>query len=299
MGVMIMNINSLRYSLRQSIVSLSRNFWLAMVTAGMIAISLAILGGFLLLVINTNQILDNFASNVEIAVFLHDDANQEEVSRKLDNLENIKSYTFISKEDGLIDFSESLGDRALFSGIEGDNNPLPDMFRVLADDVVFVPEIAREIRSFSTVESVDYGEQVIESLIHVSNWLNTFLLGVSFLLAASAVFLIVTTIRLSVLSRQEEIGVMKFLGASNWFVRLPFLLEGLAMGWLGTFAASAALGLVYYRVIFSLPQEMLTFLLQPVTDFSKLFPVFASLFIMGTLLGCIGSIVSIRKFLRV
>ncbi len=294
-----MNINSLRYSLRQSFVSLSRNFWLAMVTAGMIATSLAILGGFLLLVINTNQAVDNFASNVEIAVFLHDNANQEEVSQKLANLDGIESYTFISKEDGLIDFSESLGDRALFSGLEGENNPLPDMFRVRASEVELVPELARDIQNFSEVELVDYGEDVINGLLQVTSWLNTMFLGVSILLAAGAVFLIVTTIRLSVLARQEEIGVMKFLGASNWFVRLPFLLEGMAMGWLGTLTASAALGFIYYRVVLSLPQEMLTFLLQPVTDFSRLFPVFAGLFLLGTLLGCLGSIVSIRKFLRV
>jgi len=294
-----MILNSLRYCLRQGLVSLRRNFWLAVVTAGMIAISLAILGGFLLVALNAGQMMRTIAENVEIGVFLNQDAEAEAVRSQLESLEGVYGYTFVSKEQGLDEFGQSLGDRELFSGLDGELNPLPDMFRVRAREAALVPSLADEIRALPGVELVDYGEELVARLVGVTRWLNTFFLGISFLLALGAIFLIVTIIRLSVLARQDEIGVMKYLGASNWFIRFPFFLEGMTMGWMGTLAATISLGFAYQRLVSSLQRDALIFFLQPVTDPEKLWPVFAGLLVLGTLMGGLGSLVSVRKFLRV
>lgn len=294
-----MILNSLRYCLRQGLVSLRRNFWLAVVTAGMIAISLAILGGFLLVALNAGQMMRTIAENVEIGVFLNQDAEAEAVQSQLESLEGVYGYTFVSKEQGLDEFGQSLGDRELFSGLDGELNPLPDMFRVRAREAALVPSLADEIRALPGVELVDYGEELVARLVGVTRWLNTFFLGISFLLALGAIFLIVTIIRLSVLARQDEIGVMKYLGASNWFIRFPFFLEGMTMGWMGTLAATISLGFAYQRLVSSLQRDALIFFLQPVTDPEKLWPVFAGLLVLGTLMGGLGSLVSVRKFLRV
>lgn len=293
-----MNLNAIRYCLRQGVVSLFRNFWLAIVTAGMIAVSLAILGGFLLVALNVGQILHNIAANVEISVFLRDDADQELIRARLDGLEGVQEHTFIPREQGLADFGRALGDSALFAGLAGENNPLPDMFRVRVGESDMVEALAEKMRAFPGVEFVDYGEEMVARLLGITRWLNTLLLGVSFLLAASAVFLIVTIIRLSVMARQEEIGVMKYLGAGNLFIRAPFFLEGMAMGWAGALAAAVALGAAYHRLAFSLQREALLFFLQPVTDPEKLWPVFAGLLALGTVMGGLGSLVSVRRFLR-
>ncbi|MCL5981632.1 MAG: permease-like cell division protein FtsX [Firmicutes bacterium] len=298
-GVTAMILNSLRYCLRQGLVSLRRNFWLAVVTAGMIAISLAILGGFLLVALNAGQMMRTIAENVEIGVFLNQDAEAEAVQSQLESLEGVYGYTFVSKEQGLDEFGQSLGDRELFSGLDGELNPLPDMFRVRAREAALVPSLADEIRALPGVELVDYGEELVARLVGVTRWLNTFFLGISFLLALGAIFLIVTIIRLSVLARQDEIGVMKYLGASNWFIRFPFFLEGMTMGWMGTLAATISLGFAYQRLVSSLQRDALIFFLQPVTDPEKLWPVFAGLLVLGTLMGGLGSLVSVRKFLRV
>jgi len=111
--------------------------------------------------------------------------------------------------------------------------------------------------------------------------------------------LIVTTIRLSVVARQDEVGIMKYLGASNSFIRFPFLLEGVVIGWTGTLFAIVALGLGYEQLATSLQQEALTFFIRPVTDPALILPIFGGLLLLGTLMGGIGSIVSVRKFLRV
>ncbi len=299
MEVTALNINSLRYCLRQSFVSIFRNIWLVLVTAGIIAVSLSIFGGFLLVVINTGQIITNVESNVEIGVFLHNDADVKEIQFKLDNLKGVKNYTYVSKEQGLEDFSKSMNNRIPLEGLSGENNPIPDLFRVRVVKAEMVPELAREIQGYPGVETVEYGEQLIDLLNRVTGWLNTAFLVLSTLLSLGAIFLIITTIRISVMSRQEEIGIMKYLGASNSFIRFPFILEGIVIGWIGTLLAVSVLSAVYYRLVVSLNQEALAFFIQPVTDLEILIPLIIGLLVMGTLLGGLGSMVSIHKHLQV
>ncbi len=299
MEVIALNINSLRYCLRQSFVSIFRNFWLVLVTAGIIAVSLSIFGGFLLIAVNMEQIIRNIESNVEISVFLYDDADVKEIQFKLDKIKDVKNYIFIPKEQGLEDFRKSVNNRIPLEGLSGENNPLPDLFRIRATRTEVVPSLAREIQGFPGVELVDYGEKMINILNRITGWLSTVFLVMSTLLALGAMFLIITTIRLSVLSRQEEIRIMKYLGASNSFIRFPFIFEGMVIGWIGTLSATAVIGFVYYRFVSSLQQEALAFFVQPVTNMEILIPIFTGLLVIGTLLGGLGSIVSIHRHLRV
>lgn len=294
-----MNMSALKYGLRQSILSLRRNLWLATVTAGIIAISLAILGGFLLLAVNAGQMLRTIETNLEIAVFLEDGINPATIRQQLAEHALVQGYIFVPKEQGLEEFSRILGDQALLAGMEGENNPLPDLFRVRVRDAQSVATLAADLRTFSGVEAIDYGEELVGRLIMVIHWINRLLLGMSGLLALGAVFLIITTIRLSVVARQDEVGIMKYLGASNGFIRFPFLLEGVAIGWTGTLVATVALGAGYTQLANSLQREALIFFIQPVTDPARILPIFGGLLLLGTLMGGIGSIVSVRKFLRV
>ncbi|HHX74812.1 MAG TPA: ABC transporter permease [Firmicutes bacterium] len=294
-----MNFNSFKYCLRQSFVSLRRNFWLAVVTSCIIAVSLAILGGFLLLAVNARQLMSDIGTNVEISVFLYDDAETAALEAEISALDGVDTVRFISKHDGLAEFARSLGDESFLVGLEGDNNPLPDAFRVRALHTEAVPALAAAIRALPGVELVEYGEEIISRLVKITGWLNSLFVGISGLLAIGAVFLIVTAIRLSVLARQEEIGIMKYLGASDWYIRFPFLLEGMVMGWLGTLAAVAALFAGYSRLVVYLKQDALIFFIRPVTAGEQLLPIYAGLVLLGTLLGGLGSSISIRKFLRV
>jgi len=293
-----MNLNALTYCLRQGFVSLRRNFWLALVTSSMIAVSLAILGGFLLLSLNVGQIMRNVDANVEIAVFLTDRAERAKVEAALTNLAGVKSLTFVSREEGLAEFGQTFGDPGLFAVLEGEHNPLPHMFRVRAEQAAMVPDLAGSMRALPGVEAVDYGEDLVAQLLSVTGWLNSLFLTISLFLGLGAILLIVTIIRLSVLARQEEIGVMKFLGASNSFIRLPFILEGATMGAVGALTATISLGIAYNSLAMSMQNGALTFLLQPVTARETLWPIYAGLLIMGFLIGGIGSVLSVRKFLR-
>ncbi|WP_353894389.1 permease-like cell division protein FtsX [Proteinivorax hydrogeniformans] len=294
-----MNRYAFKNCIRQSITSLSRNSWLAIITSGLIAISLAILGGFLLVTLNVNQFIQDVESNVEISVFLNEGVNASEVEDRISNLEGVVSNTFVSKEDGLEDFAQTMGDPSLLRDLEGENNPLPDLFRVRISDPEKVDGIARVIEGYPEVEMVDYGEELVARLMQITSRLNSIFLIFGVSIALGAVFLIVNIIRLSVVARQDEVSVMKYMGASNGYIRFPFLLEGMVLGWVGTTVAIIVLGLIYGQVASSLTQDALTLLFQPVTDMSRLLPIFVGLIVAGTLMSGFGSFISIRKYLRV
>ena len=285
--------------MRQSFLSLTRNSWLAVITSGLIAISLAILGGFLLVTTNVNQFIYNVESNVEISVFLYDGVNVAAVEARLDSLEGVVSHTFVSKEEGLLDFSKTMGDPSLLRDLEGDNNPLPDLIRVRVSDPEQVAVIAEKIKGYSEVEMVDFGEELVTLLMQITSRLNSIFLILGISIALGAVFLVVTIIRLSVVARQDEVTVMKYLGASDWYIRFPFLMEGMVMGWAGTLIAIAALSLIYGHLVSSFNQDALTLLFQPVTDMARLLPIFIGLMVVGTLMSGLASFVSIRKYLKV
>lgn len=294
-----MNRYAFRYSMRQSVQSLTRNSWLAVITSGLIAISLAILGGFLLVTTNVNQFIDNVESNMEISVFLNEGVNAKDVEDRLDNLEGVVSHTFVSKEDGLADFGKTMGDPSLLRDLEGGNNPLPDLIRVRVTEPEQVAAIAQAIQLYPGVEMVDFGEELVTRLMQITGRLNSIFLILGISIALGAVFLIVTIIRLSVVARQDEVSVMKYMGASDGYIRFPFIMEGMVMGWTGTLLAIIALGFIYAQLASSLSQDALTLLFQPVTDMARILPIFVGLMVVGTLMSGFGSFVSIRKYLRV
>jgi len=294
-----MSVYSLGYSMRQVFVSLRRNLGLALITSGMIAISLIAVGGFLLVALNLEQVFRNIETTMEISVFLNDEADVEEIRQNLDDHSEVLSYIFVPRDQGLTEFGEAMGNIQILTDLTGENNPLPDVFRVRARRVEAVSALASEIQAYPGVEMADYGRETLNRLIMATEWVRTFILGTSVILAIGAIFLIVTIIRMSVMARHEEISIMKYLGASNWFVRFPFVLGGMIIGWIGTIVAVSLIGVGYFRIAESLQTEALAFFLQPVLEPSKIIPIFVNMMLLGTLVGGLGSFISVRKFLKV
>ncbi len=291
--------NLLRYILRQCFISLFRNLGLALASMSIIAVSLILLGAFLLVAVNTGEMIRGLESSVEIGVFLEEGANRELLEEKLDQLEGVKSYLYISRHQGLEELSRELGEEDIFKEMEGEHNPLPDAFRVTSTEAEMVPLVAEQIRDFPGVEKAEYGGEILSWMQRLGHWINILTLGMGALLAAAAVYLIVTTIRLSLLSRREEVSIMKYLGAGNWFIRFPFLLEGMIIGWVGTVLSVAVLAAGYNYLASYLSDLELVFFWRPVTDSETLFPIWAGLLLLGTLIGGLGSLLALRRFLKV
>ena len=285
---------------REAFVSLFRNGWLAASATGMVLVSLFLLGFVSLFALNAAHFSRLVENQVEVAVFLQDNLAPDlvrQLGRELRQIKGVAQVTFVSKEEALAKLKRDLGDKSgLLSGLE--ENPLPDSFRLRPKDAAAVPLIAKEAAALPGVEKVRYGEGVVEKLVKITNSVRLAALALVALFGLAAVFLIVTTIRLSILSRQEEIGIMKLLGATNWFIRGPFILEGLIIGASGALLATAILYWGYTALVGQVEQAALIFF-QPVTEKAVLLPVFGAIFGAGLLLGALASALSVHRFLAV
>ncbi|HPZ43618.1 MAG TPA: permease-like cell division protein FtsX [Bacillota bacterium] len=294
-----MRLSTIAYYFREAFYSVLRNSWLSVASIGVVAVSLLILGSSLLVVMNANKIAENLESSVEISVFLQDETTPEDIKEleaALRSLPEVAELKFVSKQEALKEMQENFGEQGdILEGLE-EKNPLPDTFRIKTQTVEQVVPLARELAAYPRVDQVRYGQGVVEKLLDLSRWVRTAGLVTMVLLAIAAVFLIATTIRLSVFARRKEIGIMKFLGATNWFVRFPFLLEGMFLGLAGALLAVVAVYYGYQSLVKNI-QVSLPFM-QLVTDHSLLVPMLEGLLVLGLALGALGSLISLRKFLN-
>lgn len=294
-----MRLNTIKYYFREATQSIFRNSWLSVASVGVVAVSLLILGCSLLLVLNANSIAANLESSVEISVFVKDKttpAQIKELEAKLKAMPDMAQVEFVTKQQALEEMRKNFGDKKdILAGLE-DKNPLPDAFRVKTRTVDQVAPLARQLESLAQVDQVRYGQGVVEKLLALSRWVRTAGLVTMVLLGIAAIFLIATTIRLSVFARRKEIGIMKFLGATNWFVRFPFLLEGMILGLVGSMLAVVSVYFGYLSLIGNI-QLSLPFM-QLVTDRDLINPLMEGLLVLGLVIGALGSMISMRRFLK-
>ncbi|HHW42722.1 FtsX-like permease family protein [Desulfofundulus thermobenzoicus] len=295
-----MRLNTLVYYFREAFLSLVRNSWLSLAAVGTVTVSLLILGSSLLLVVNTDRLADHLESSLEISAFLQKDLKPDQVrelNKRINSLPGVAGVEFISKEQALEEMRRDFGPRqSILEGLDKDN-PFPDAFRVKTRAADQVVGVAREIAALPGVDDVRYGQGVVEKLVAVTRWVRLAGMAAMIMVGAAAVFLISTTIRMSVFARRREIGIMKYLGATNWFVRFPFLLEGMVLGLVGALLAAVLVRTGYFAVVHRLA-ETLPFI-PLVTDSQVLLSLLGGLVGLGLLIGALGSAISIHRFLSV
>lgn len=295
-----MSFNTLTYYWREALQSIARNSWLSVASVGTVAVSLLIVGIFALLVINTNQFTHSLESGLEIRVILKDGQSRDSIKKvrgEIEKLPGISLVEFISRDQALEEMKRSLKNRRdVLEGLQNDN-PLPDAYRIRAARADQIPALAAGLENLDGVDQVIYGHGLVEKLISATRWVRWAGAGILGILCLAAVFLISTTIRMSVFARRREIGIMVLLGATNWFVRFPYLLEGMILGLLG----AALAGTVVYVGYISLVNYVDQFLpfIHPVTDQIIVFTVLGGMLGTGLFIGAMGSIFSIRRFLKI
>lgn len=295
-----MKLSSLQYAFRDAFRSLWRNKFMSLASIATVAISLTILGTAWLLVINAHYLATAMESELEVNVYLQVDIKDDQalnMKKEFEALNGVDKVTFVSKDEGLKALEERFGKDTNLLEALGGNNPLPDMYRLKAKEAVQVPQLAQEAEKISGVEKVRYGQGMVEKLLALTQWLRTAGLVIVAAIALAAIFLIATTIRLTVFARRREIGIMKLVGATNWYIRWPFFLEGMTIGLTG--AALAVGSLHFFYVQLSNNIELSLNFFKIMSDWQTLFGVYRSLLLLGTLLGAIGSAISLRRFLKV
>ncbi|MDN5361739.1 MAG: cell division transport system permease protein [Moorella sp. (in: firmicutes)] len=295
-----MKLRTTGYFFRQAALSLWRNFWMSLAATASVAISMFLLGAFVLLVFNVNYIAANLQSNVEIAAFLQVDAPREvalHIQDQVRSLPGVSQVTLVPKEEGLKQLSEQFGSEQDLLAATGGVNPLPDYLRVRVADPQGIKDVAQAIQAIPGVEKVNYGQETVERLFAVVRWLRWLGAAVILMLGLGALSLIVLTIRLAVYSRRREINIMKYVGATDWFIRWPFFLEGLWLGLAGS--GIAALAVFFgYRLVLNMMGPAMVFI-PLIHDQGLLIRSALGLVAGGSLVGAVGSLLSIRRFLKV
>ena len=239
-------------------------------------------------------------SQVQIMVYLEDDFSRDDardLEVDLKKMQGVEKVTFVPKEEAMEKFKERLGDQKTLLDALDETNPLPDSFEVMVLQPEMVKTAAENIEKFEGVNSAKYGQDVMEHLFDITRLIRIFGFALMMVLALATLFIISNTIRLTVFARRKEIAIMKYVGATDWFIRWPFVLEGIVMGFLGSLIASVVLRLTYSGITAKIYDTLAFFPLIPEEPFLNY--VTMIVVIGGMIMGAIGSTVSIKRFLKV
>jgi cell division transport system permease protein len=291
----------IRYFARETVISLRRNLMMTVAGVLTVAVSLALFGGSLLLTKWAGHGTEKIKGGVKLEIFMNVDATQQQIADVRAQLRDdpaVKSFRFLSKQDALDEFKRIFRkDPDLAKNITAD--ALPTSFRVAPKRAELTPRIERTYEALSGVDDAATPGEALEGLLDATSKVQAMLIGLSLVLLISSLFLIVNTIRLATFARRREIEVMKLVGASNWFIRVPFLAEGLAQGLLGAFIATSvvvALKTLGFDSWFDNPNS---FFYEFFLDGKDAMVTILFVLVAGVVIGLAGSMLGLRRFLRV
>lgn len=295
-----MRIRTVEYFIREAVASLRHNGLMSIASVSTVALSLLILGMFLIMVLNLNNMASALESQVQISVYLQDSLNDKEareVGTRITKLPGVTKVTFVGKDEALSRFKQRLGEQQGLLTALGDTNPLPNAFEVKVDNPDRVKPVAQAISQFKGVENAKFGQEVVEHLFALTRMVRIFGLVLIIFLALAALFIISNTIRITVFARRKEIGIMKYVGATDWFIRWPFLIEGMILGFGGATIAVLLLSQTY-SLFTEKVYESLAFL-PLIPKYPFLTNISLVLLVVGTAIGALGSTISLRRFMKV
>lgn len=295
-----MKLKTGEYFIQEVFHSLRRNNWMTFASIGTVAVSLFVLGVFLILVLNMNRLAGMLESQVQISVYLDDhltDREKRQIGYDIESLQGIDSVTYVDRETAKERLKERLGDQKYLLDALSEDNPLPDAFEVTVTTPAVVESAAGAIGSMQGVEEAKYGQDVVEHLFDITRLMRIFGFVLMGLLGGATLFIISNTIRLTVFARRKEIAIMKYVGATDWFIRWPFLLEGIVLGCIGGFIAAVALRSFYAAMAAKIYSTLAFFPLMPQYPFMNY--VTLAILLAGIVIGAIGSVISLKRFLRV
>ena len=302
-----MKFSSFKYLFKQGWNNFVGNRLMSVASVGVVTACLILVGLSGSLVLNVNSFVQYLGAQNEVVIYIDDtatDAQVAEINAFLTADEDVSSFKYVSKEEALAEQMEYMGRyESLLSGYQGENNPLPASFRVHLADLTRLEPVSFEFSSFDGVDYISTPTELAGVLIALKNVTYYAGLGILLILFMVSMVVISNTIRLTVFARRREINIMKYVGATNGFIRLPFMVEGLLIGTISaliTFGVVAG-GYVYlYNYITTQAVGFIAMLSMCMVPFGDIWPVMLICFFsFGWLIGGLGSAVSMRKYLKV
>ena len=296
-----MKINTINYFIVDALKSIKRNITVSFAAMLTVLVTFFVLGTFTLVGLNFNKTIEDVADKIEIKVYLQDDiklVNKREVEIKLSEQDGVKVVTYESKDEAFTKLKKDLeGNSGMLEGYSLENNPLASSYIVTLEDASYASNVTKAVEDMTGVESVTNQQELIEKISRVVDFVQILGVILFFVFIGVSIFLIMNTIKLAVYSRRREVGIMKFVGATDWFIRWPFVIEGIIIGAIGSLLATAVLYFIYRGVFGFIASNLLIANLVPVSF--VLTTLLGGFLLGGILVGAIGSIAALRKFLVV
>ena len=296
-----MKINTINYFIVDALKSIKRNITVSFAAMLTVLVTFFVLGTFTLVGLNFNKTIEDVADKIEIKVYLQDDiklVNQREVEIKLSEQDGVKAVTYESKDEAFTKLKKDLeGNSGMLEGYSLENNPLASSYIVTLEDASYAGDVSKAVEDMTGVESITNQQELIEKISNVVDFVQILGIVLFFVFIGVSIFLIMNTIKLAVYSRRREVGIMKFVGATDWFIRWPFVIEGIIIGAIGSLLATAVIYFIYRGVFGFIASNLLIANLVPVSF--VLTTLLGGFLLGGIVVGAIGSIAALRKFLVV
>lgn len=289
------------YNIAQALKQIRRNRGMSIASVFAITAMLLILGLFFVVTVNVNLFSEMVKSDYDqVEIFLKDDVDQKTAQNIMDDIrkiDGVQDVAYRTKEDALNIMKKRWGENGyLLDSL--DKNPLPNSVLITVDSVDSADKITSQAEKIEGVENVKYYKETVEKLTQVTNFLQWGALVVMAFLIVVSIVVVSNTIKLTVFARAKEISIMKYVGASNWFIRGPFLVEGILIGIFSSLIASFATFLVYKKIVAVIGMKFMTIFSSPLVPAGYLLTNLIIVFVaMGVSIGACGSIISMRKFL--
>ena len=290
--------SSLEFFIIEAFRSFRRSALMSMVAIVTITVSLTVFGFFLLLIMNLGNVVGTVSSRLDLVAYTTRDLSLEDagaIQVKISKLPGVEKVEFTSKAEAWKKFKEDFGGKIALDDVLRDN-PLPHTFAVQVRTPDMLPVVAREIGDLGVIDEVRYSGRLVDQIRSLVSAVRVGGLSLIVLLSFATLLIVVNTIRLTVIARETDIYIMKLVGATDTFVKWPFIIEGILIGLIGGVASFMILKFSYESVAYKISQA-LPFL--PVfTDQLALFMIYCAVLLGGMALGMLGGYISVSRALK-
>ncbi len=289
---------SLKYLTKEGFRNVWVNRLMSLASVSVLMACLVIIGLGAMIFFNIDSLLDTIERQNVVMIYVADEATDEQTSQlglDLDLMENLENVEFVPKEDAFEAQKEAMGeDAALLEGL--DENPLPDAYKVTVKDLTQFRATVDSIKKLSFVDTVRENSDVADKLIGIRKGVSAVIIGMVSLLFIVSLFIISNTIRITMFSRKLEISIMKAVGATNWFIRWPFMVEGMLLGVIAGLVSFGMLAALYQGMVYVFSDMLAIFTPVPFTGYAGY--ILLIFMAIGIFTGSVGSLISMGKYLK-
>lgn len=293
-----MDGNQALYHIREGFRSIFTHGLMSFASVCMIVACLLIMGSFSLVAVNANSMLEDLERDNEILAYVDDEfTDPESLQSRIEAIPNVTSATFISKSQAMAEFKAQQDDPSLFEDLP--SNTLRDRYQIHIDDIELMEDTVKLIGDVSGIARVQAALEIADGFVMVRNVASAIAIILVVMLVVISIFIISNTIRLATFTRRDEIAIVKMCGATNWFIRWPFMIEGVILGLLGAVIAFFVQWGIYGLLGRAMANSGILSLIDTIPFKDLAGTVLLAFLAVGFVIGAGGSVLAIRKFLKV